>query len=216
MTKTSALIFLAIAVSLDNCSVGMTYGMKKIRIPFRSIVIIAFCSVLSLSVGMLFGYVGGQVLNDSWTGKLGGAILITLGISMTYQFFKQEKEDEASLSEKDNTVLFQWEIKSLGIVIHILKRPLSADFDQSGTITGLEAFFLGLALSLDAFGAGIGAAMLHYPVLLLGFSIMGMSTLFLYVGLKAGHLLSDTVFIKGISFIPGVVLIIIGCFKIYL
>ena len=57
-------------------------------------------------------------------------------------------------------LLFNWEIRSLGVVIHILKKPTRADFDRSGIITGLEALFLGVALSLDAFGAGIGAAML--------------------------------------------------------
>ncbi|MDI5788515.1 hypothetical protein PO124_09275 [Bacillus licheniformis] len=55
-------------------------------------------------------------------------------------------------------------MKSLGIVIHILRKPTSADIDKSGIITGIEAFLLGFALSIDAFGAGIGAAALGFPL----------------------------------------------------
>ena len=39
-------ILLALAVSLDSFSVGFTYGLRKMRIPFKSIMIIACCSAL--------------------------------------------------------------------------------------------------------------------------------------------------------------------------
>ena len=50
-------------------------------------------------------------------------------------------------------MIFNFEIKSLGVVINILQKPTEVDFDNSGTINGVEALVLGIALSLDAFGA---------------------------------------------------------------
>ena len=48
---------------------------------------------------------------------------------------------------------------------------MSADIDKSGVINGIEAVLLGFALSIDAFGAGIGAAILGFSPIsaLMGF-----------------------------------------------
>ena len=63
-------------------------------------------------------------------------------------------------AQSKEKIIFNFEIKSLGVVISILQKPTDVDFDKSGTINGVEALVLGIALSLDAFGAGIGAAMI--------------------------------------------------------
>ena len=52
MEHIASILLLALAVSLDSCGVGMTYGMRKVSIPVRSILIIAGCSALSLAFGM--------------------------------------------------------------------------------------------------------------------------------------------------------------------
>ena len=49
------IIALAFAVSLDSFGVGTTYGLRKIRIPLVSTVIIAGCSGAVLSMGMCMG-----------------------------------------------------------------------------------------------------------------------------------------------------------------
>lgn len=93
------------------------------------------------------------------TDKLGGGILIAIGLWVLYQFYKPAKERDLLLHEK---TLLNVEVQSLGLVIHILRKPTSADIDRSGTINGMEAVLLGIALSIDAFGAGIGAAILGF------------------------------------------------------
>ncbi|MCG3056169.1 manganese efflux pump, partial [Escherichia coli] len=94
---------------------------------------------------------------------IGGIIFVLLGMWILYQFFRPEEEETAKLEEK---IIFKVEIKSIGLVINILKKPTTADLDKSGSITGVEALILGIALSLDAFGAGIAAALLGYsPVI---------------------------------------------------
>lgn len=206
-----SLFLLALAVSLDSFSVGFTYGMRKMRIPFKSIVIIAGCSAAILIVSMLIGHFIEQFVSPSLTEKLGGVILIGLGCWVIYQFFQPEKEKDTLPHER---VILNFEIKSLGIVINILKKPMVADFDKSGTITGVEAFMLGLALSLDAFGAGIGAAMLGLSPIYLALAVSLLSSSLVLLGIKFGTAFSKIYWLQKFSFLPGIVLIIIGLWKI--
>jgi putative sporulation protein YtaF len=91
---------------------------------------------------------------------------------------------------------------------------LSADFDRSGTITGVEALLLGVALSLDAFGAGVGAAMLGFSPYYLALTVAAMSSLFVLGGIKSGAFFSRCEWVQKFTFLPGVLLILIGMWKI--
>jgi putative sporulation protein YtaF len=211
MAQILTLLILAFAVSLDSFSVGFTYGLRKMRIPYKSILIIAFCSAVSLLIASGVGKVLGNILSPNFTDTIGGFILILLGGWVLFQFFRPEKDKELISVEK---TMVTFEIKSLGIVINILRKPMTADFDLSGTITGIEAFMLGLALSLDAFGAGVGAAMLGFSPVYLAAAVALMSSLFVWMGIKSGSFFSKSNWIQKFTFIPGVLLIIIGVWKI--
>jgi putative sporulation protein YtaF len=211
MVQMISLLVLAFAVSLDSFSVGFTYGLRKMKIPFKSIVIIATCSAFSLLIAAGIGKVLAKILSPNVTDHIGGIILILLGAWVLYQFFRPEKNKELVSIEK---TIFKFEIKSLGIVINILRKPMSADFDLSGTITGIEAFMLGLALSLDAFGAGVGAAMLGFSPIYLALAVAIMSSMFVWLGIKSGAFFSKSEWIQKFTFIPGILLIIIGVWKI--
>ncbi len=181
------------------------------KIPLKSIIIIALCSAGVLIIAMTIGDLLEKVLPEQIVGKLGGFILILLGAWILYQFFRPEQAETPSNDEK---TLINLEIQSLGIVINILKKPMSADFDRSGTITGIEALMLGMALSLDAFGAGIGAAMLGFSPLALAVAAAVMSSTFVFAGMKAGIFLAGYSWVQKISFLPGLLLIIVGIFKL--
>ncbi|RIW29720.1 sporulation membrane protein YtaF [Bacillus salacetis] len=209
MSGAYLLFMLAFAVSLDSFSTGLTYGLRKMRIPMRSIVIISFCSAGTLLAAMSIGGAAGNILPEGIADKIGGLILIALGAFVLLQFFRSGK-DYAIDEEK---ILFNFEIESIGLVINILKRPTAADFDRSGTITGVEAVMLGLALSLDAFGAGLGAALLGYSPLLLAFTVMIMSVVFLSAGLQIGKSFAHMGWVQKVSFLPGVLLILIGVLR---
>lgn len=179
--------------------------------PIKSILIIATCSAVSLMIALSIGHGLEKVLSEKVTASLGGVILITLGAWVLYQFFRPEKEKE--ILEHEKTIV-NFEIKSLGLAINILKKPMSADFDQSGTITGIEAFMLGFALSLDSFGAGIGAAMLGFSPFYLAITVAIMSSLFVLLGIKSGTFFHKIDWIQRFTFLPGILLIIIGIWKL--
>jgi putative sporulation protein YtaF len=91
MLHALSLILLALAVSIDSFSVGFTYGLRKMRIPFKSIAIIACCSALSLMIAMFIGHIIAQFMSPAFAGKAGGIILIALGGWVIYQFFRPER-----------------------------------------------------------------------------------------------------------------------------
>ncbi|MEH7491318.1 sporulation membrane protein YtaF [Neobacillus niacini] len=213
MFQLFSLLLLAFALSLDSFSVGFTYGLRKMVLPLKSVLIIATCSAISLMIAVSIGHGLEKILSPDITASLGGIILIGLGAWVLYQFFRPEKEKDAELLEHEKLII-NFEIRSLGIAINILRKPMSADFDRSGTITGIEAFMLGFALSIDAFGAGIGAAMLGFSPLYLAASVAVMSSLFLILGIKSGTFFHKFNLVQKLTFIPGILLIIIGIMKL--
>jgi putative Mn2+ efflux pump MntP len=105
------------------------------------------------------------------------------------------------------------ELKRFGLVIQILRTPSIADVDKSGNISASEATLLGLALSLDAFGAGIGAALIGFVPLLTASVISISSGSLLAVGLRIGFRYAEMTWMKKLSILPGCVLIVMGLLK---
>ncbi|MBD3108347.1 sporulation membrane protein YtaF [Bacillus sp. AGMB 02131] len=216
MTNIMALMLLAFAVSLDSFSVGFTYGIRKMKIPLFSILIIACMSAITLLASMLIGELISNLLSPMVASRIGGIIIVGLGLWIVWQTLRSpddQREEQQTSAVTEEKVIATIEMKYFGIAINILKKPMEADIDRSGTINGLEAILLGLALSLDAFGAGIGAAMLGFSPLILSVSIGIMSSLFLLMGMIFGNKLSFSKAVGKLTFLPGVLLIVIGILK---
>ena len=86
-----SLILLAFTLSLDSCSVGLTYGLRSVRIPLRSIVIIGMCSAAVMLVSMGIGHMIAKVFSPVIATRIGGLVLIGIGIWVLYQFFEVRK-----------------------------------------------------------------------------------------------------------------------------
>lgn len=195
----TGLFFLVIAVSLDGFGVGMTYGMRKIHVPFTALTIIMFCSGAVVLLSMTIGNTLSAFFSPHVTSRLGGLILLLLGCFALYNI-KQSK------SEKNNE---KTTFKS------ILSTPDKADIDQSGVITANEALLLGIALALDAFGAGVGASMLGYSPFITTFLIAIMSGLFVYFGIKIGRFLLKNKHLQKMTFLPPLLLIMLGLMNMF-
>ncbi|MBA4496463.1 sporulation membrane protein YtaF [Paenactinomyces guangxiensis] len=218
-----SMIWLAFAVSLDSFGAGNTYGMRKIRIPFLSTVIIACCSG-----GVIFGSMkaGGWLagwLSPGIASMIGALILIVLGCWTLYQGFinanhPEPLPGEAAVSKHKGTngiKVWTFELKTIGLVIQILKTPMAADMDRSGSISPIEAVLLGAALSLDAFGAGLAAVMIGLPPASVALLIAGMSALFLRLGMWMGFRCVNKIRSPILHYLPGIFLVLLGLMRFF-
>ncbi|UUZ93748.1 hypothetical protein LJK87_03290 [Paenibacillus sp. P25] len=135
--------------------------------PALSVGIISCCSGLIIYASMQIGVLMSRFVHPEVAKMIGAFILMGIGIWAIYQMFTQKKEDPGSEPEAQESAeqpkpspsakeILYIELKRFGLVIQILRTPSIADMDRSGNISPYEAMLLGLALSLDAFGAGIG------------------------------------------------------------
>lgn len=238
------LFLLAFALSLDGFGIGITYGLRKMKIPWLSIAIISICSGLVIGISMQLGVLLSRFVSPAVASWIGAGILIGMGTWSLIQSFRTKaadtesgqlkdkanlssetalssggsKEDSTAdrehLDSESKTTVFLLEIRKFGIVIQILKKPSAADMDDSGSISGYEAMWLGIALSLDAFGAGLGAALLGLPPLLTSVMIALFSGMFLVLGLKAGFRFASSGFVQSLTALPAIMLIIMGILKL--
>jgi putative sporulation protein YtaF len=218
-----SLIAVSFAVSLDGFGVGMTYGLRKIKIPLMSLAIILCCSAGMILLTMFLGIAISRYFSPDAGRMIGAVILILIGAWTTVRVFRQKiseggsppktRKCPAGTQPEGKPFVFMIEIKKLGIVIQILKTPAAADMDDSGVITTMEAFLLGLALSLDAFGAGIGAAMMGLPALWTPLAIAGFNGLLIHLGLRFGRRCADWQWMQKLVILPGLLLILIGVMK---
>jgi putative sporulation protein YtaF len=211
------LIFLSIAVSLDSFGVGVSYGMRRIRVPFLSLLIIMLCTGVMVLISMTIGNALSSLISPTFAEIIGSLILVFIGSFSLYNVLRTKKNDEA----EENPIRYEpkekeWkiEIRKLGLFITILKKPQQADLDNSGIISGKEALLLGFSLALDAFGAGLGAAMLGYSPVLTAILIAVMSGGFVFFGIKSGFVLSQRKWMQQMAFLPPCLLIALGLFRL--
>lgn len=201
----TGLVFLVIAVSLDGFGVGITYGMRKIHVPLIALFIIMLCSGLVVLLSMTIGNMLSTFISPHIAKVLGGFILISLGVFSLYNIVRTRSNNHLNSNEAQKG----------NILKTVLTNPDLADLDSSGIISMREALLLGLALALDAFGAGLGASIIGYSPFLTTLLISCMSGLFLFSGIKVGLFLSKSKKLQQMTFIPPLLLIVLGVYNIF-
>lgn len=178
-------LLLALAVSLDSLGVGLSYGVKKVRIPLSSLLLLSALSGLAMLASMLAGRFVGSFLSAETSRFLGGTTLIGLG---SLALLTAERARHGPKKKKERILSLR--IRSLGLMVQVIQDPDSADLDRSGVISAGEAVLLGTALALDALGAGFGAALAALPPFLTS-ALVGLATLStLKLGLGLGRRLA--------------------------
>lgn len=232
-----SLLLLAFALSLDGFGVGITYGLRKMKIPLLSVMIISLCSGVVIYVSMQVGVLLAKVISPHAASSIGAVILVLMGCWSLFQMLTQKEKDAVAPSqgsgatdqetlletaasaagaeaEPPKPAVFSLELRHLGVVIQILRTPSSADIDASGSISPMEAMILGIALSLDAFGAGLGAALLGFSPWSTALMIALFSGTFLRLGMRTGLRLSGSYWMKHAAVLPALLLIAMGIMKL--
>lgn len=216
------IVFLGFVLSIDSFGIGFAYGVRKILIPIRSLITITVITGTVLFISISMGHGLRHFVSPEFAEMMGGLLLITLGCWNLYNFYRMNNREKNGPSatplsqiDKKKPAKKIIELKNLRIVIEILEKPTKADIDQSGWISMKEAAVLGTALSLDAFGAGIGAAFLGYPILLTPIIIAVMSGMFVYGGILVGAKFAHLKWVNQLRFFPSCLLIIMGIYKFW-
>ena len=193
-------LLLAAAVSIDGLGAGFAYGVRKLYVPFLSLLIISLSSSLALLAAMYAGRTMAALFSPHISSLAGGGILILVGC---YIIWGPEEASNPQAGKQSKTSLRS-----------ILREPEKADFDRSGSISSREAAILGLALAMDAFGAGFGAAMTGYSPLHTSLMVGLCKFIFLFGGVSLGKNYFKDMDPGNASWMAGGVLIILGVINI--
>lgn len=226
----ASIFILAVSLSIDAFSVGVSYGLRKIKIPKTSLCIISILSVSYSTIAMLLGKNLHTLLPNMLSKQFGIAVLIFMGIFLIIKALKHNKCRCANPIGTTTTncncrkpvccetgcTLLKIAIRSLGITIQVIKNPFESDIDLSGSIDFYESLILGLALSIDAIGTGVGSALTGlssaYLPVIIGFTQLVMLNIGVCLGTKINniYILNE----KVLSILTGVLLIILGLMRI--
>lgn len=203
-------VIFALALSMDAFGTGVAYGVRQIKLPLTSLLIISMLSVAALSLSMLAGQGLTRLFSVAFAQRLGGIVLLLIGLRILIQCLRRrEKKEPVS-----GGAVMRIHLRSLGLVIQVLREPHRADLDSSGVISPREAVLLGLALAMDALAAGFAVPMLGLnPVLTALVVGLGQFTL-ANLGILAGKGLGYTALGRQFSALPGCILIALGLFKL--
>lgn len=202
---------IAFTLSIDALAVGLSFGIKKIRLPAATCLIVFLVSagVSFLSVCM------GQLILQILPGRAADIISIVLLVVMGLVVMRPALPKRKAKPKAEKSVL-EFALRPFHITIRILIEPGSGDRNESGSIDRAEAIPVALALSLDTIGAGIalGASGFGYVFPLL---VGALQTLFLKCGQLGGERLARWVKIneKAASIVAGGVLILLAVLRLF-
>ena len=188
------LFILAITLSIDAFGIGITYGIRNIKVCIKS-AILMFCICLILSVFSFYlGFTATSLFPDYLPKIIGCILLICMGIWVILQSIKPSNE-----------------------ISNIINKPELSDVDSSKTIDSKEAIGLGIAISIDSLVCGFGFSIMSdisfiFPILVAFFHVV-MLTCGMIFGKKIKSISSFSPTI--LSRISGTLLILFGLFKIF-
>lgn len=205
------MLVLAFSLSIDAIGIGLSYGIRKIKIPFSAECVIGAVSFLVIYVSMAFGKFLCGLITENAGEIIGAVILFAIGIWIISQSLKEQKEQ--TIKEKT----FNFIIKPLGITVKIMRTPESCDLNKSNTIEPFEAIYLGAALSFDSIGVGITSSAFGFNKLIFSLLVCLFQIVLLNFGTMIGKKFNKIKYINKISTVlSGAILIGIASFKIFI
>ncbi len=165
------IIGLAVASNIDNLAVGMSYGMRGVRIGFfANLVIAAICFAFS-EVGIIFGEWIGQVLPGDLPDIAGAGLLFLIGVRVL--FLALPATAVHANRTDDGHPIANW-----------FARALAVKGDRVGLF---EALVLGVALSANALANAVSAGLLNMSPTVVASAASVGSFLTIVIGVALGR-----------------------------
>lgn len=156
-------ILLAISLSMDALGIGVSYGLRGKKVPLLPKVIISLISLAFTAAAIGIGNIIVLFLPDQLAKLIGSGMLGVLGVAIIIQALSKKEGEVEPEPEVQRPQRKIWEIalKPLGLTIKIIRNEIYGNGSKaySAAIMGIrESLYMGVALSIDSFGAGISSA----------------------------------------------------------
>lgn len=203
-------LLLSLSISMDSIGVGLSYGVRKIKLGAVALAIILAISVGVIVLSWLLGTAISSVVSSLATRVFSCALLVVIGSV----YLVNALLDRAFMDAEGEVVLGNFRIKSLRLIVNIIREPSSGDMDNSGTIDCREAAYIGTALAADALSIGFAAASFGIGLLPLAVCTAVMNFCFLKLGELLGTKTSRRFSENTLKIASGVIIIALGVLKL--
>ncbi|MGC4019169.1 MAG: manganese efflux pump [Muricomes sp.] len=195
-----ALLF-ALSANIDSFIIGISYGIKKSNISLLKSVLISLVTLAGTVSAILMGTKISQYLPSASSQAIGCALLIGLGL---YYILK-------SLFSYLRTKLKKPEVTSNEFT------PDSSDNHsiKDSLLTMKEGILVGLALSINNVGMGIGASITGLKLVPTAIISLLVSVIFLYAGNVIGKTKMPRISDRMADVLSGLILIGLGLYELF-
>jgi len=199
-------LFLAFSSSIDNFGVGITYGIRGIKVGLLANLIISIIAFIFSEAGIVSGKYLSKVFPGTLSNVIGAFFLLVIGLRIVLLTFPR-KDKKTIVNEDDEPVS--------KIVTNYLSSPEKADVDHSGDISSFEAIILGTAVSMNALTNGLGVGLIGLSPFAISIAASIFSFLAIWLGVLLGKKVAN-VKIGGwslgqfSSIISGIILVLIA------
>lgn len=200
-----ASIVFAFIANIDNFTVGIAYGIKKIKIGIYSNLVIALITGIGTFFSMSIGLIISKNIRVLSSSIIGGIILVTIGIYFIWDSRPSKKDISKNNSNEENYKSY----------FELLESPEKADMDKSGHIDIKESITLALALSLNNIGLGVGASISGLNIFIITIFTFIFSIITIYIGYILGDSYLSKILGKHATMISGIIIIILGLYEIF-
>lgn len=202
-------VLLIVALSVDVFLASVACGTENIRIEKKTALCISLvCSgvlFLSLTVGNLLD----GVIKEKYTTYLCFFGLLLVGVFKLIEYGIKLYIKKYKFLCKRVKITFS----QLNFILSIYNNPVMADKDHSSTMSLTEGVFFALAMSLDGFFGGLGAAFLGIDIWWTTF----FNLIFGFLAVQAGCILGRRVALRqkwDLSWMGGVLFVFLAFSKI--
>ena len=148
-------ILLVSALSMDAFVASFAYGTSKIKIPFKSAIIInVVCSVI-LGIALFAGNIISNFIPSIFTTSICFTMLLMLGLAKLFDStLKALIGPTGTLSRN-----YQFKVSDFRFFLQVCIDNTAADADHSLELSPKESLSLSVSLSLDGIAAGFGTGL---------------------------------------------------------
>lgn len=200
-------LLLAVVLSIDVFAVSFAYGSSKIKIPFKSIMIITVIGSVILGLSIYLGALLLPFFPVGIADALSFIILFTLGLIKIFDSIIKKLIRKYSDASKK----VEFSVFNLKFILNVYASPEKADLDNSRIISPKESVIVAIAVAMDAFALGFGAGLADVNHLqIIAFSLI-IDVAAVLLGCFIGGKIAQKSPIN-LSWLGGVILILLAVF----